>query len=176
MGGPFIKGWPEQWDEVLVGSAAPLSGCKGQFQEGGIRIPFMMRFPGKIKAGKIYTRPVSSLDLYATFHSMAHKKNSELKTDGVNLLSFIRGNQKNDPHQVLFWGGDTFPVCARMGDWKLVISGNDDSARLYNLRSDIGEMNDVAGSNPDIVKQIRILVVDWKKEMSTPATLIHGSN
>lgn len=172
MGGPFIKGWPENWSNILVGSAAPLSGYKAQYEEGGIRVPFMIRFPGKLKAGKLYTRPVSSLDLFATFHAISNENGNKPETDGVNIFPYIRGKQKGDPHKALFWGGFDHPVCARMGDWKHVIAKNGNSVKLFNLKTDIGEKNDLAASHPEIVEQMRGMIEKWKEEMGLSDSLV----
>lgn len=156
--------WPARWDSTIVGSAGPLSGRKAEFLEGGIRVPFILRWPGTIKANSVYSRPVCTLDLYETFRVIA--RGPEVKTDGVNLMPFLTEQEKGDPHKVLFWqGGQTRPVYARMGDWKVVAPLDEAQPELYYLAKDIGEKEDVADKNPGVVREMLVLAKNWMEEI-----------
>ena len=162
LGKSAIKVWPENWPmEILVGSAGPLSGHKAQFFEGGIREPFILRWPAKLKAGQTYRQPVSTMDVYATFCSASGSPvPAGTKLDGVNLLPFLSGEKTGAPHEILFWkNGDQGAV--RQGDWKLVISTWQPKLQLYNLADDIGEKHDLANENPEPVAKLQKAWLDW---------------
>ncbi len=160
-----VQVWPAGWPtNVLAGSAGPLNGHKGQFLEGGIREPFILRWPAQFKAGQTYRQPVSTMDLYATFCAAAGASvPTGTKLDGVNLLPHLRGENTGAPHDILFWkNGDQGAV--RQGDWKLVIGLWQPKLQLFNLAEDIGEKNDLAGTKPELVEKLNKAWLDW----STP--------
>lgn len=151
--------------QELTSSNAPLRGGKGQLWEGGIRIPFMVQWKGKIPAGKVYEQPVISLDIQATSLAVAQATmTGESKLDGVNLLPFLRAEKASAPHELLFWrvGGN---VTVRSGDWKLVRQqergGGKPEFQLYNLAKDIGETLDLKATEPkraaSLLKQLETL-------------------
>ena len=111
------NGGPEQ---VNASDNGPLNGGKATTWEGGVRVPFLVRWPnGKLPAGKTYDQPVIQLDLFPTVLAAAEiKANPERKLDGVNLLPHLRGETKDPPHAALYWrfGGQ---MAVRAGDWKL---------------------------------------------------------
>ena len=124
----------------------PLSGTKANHLEGGIRVPFIMRWTGTISDGAEYGHPVSTLDLLPTFYTAAGGDLSSLKElDGVDLLPFILGENASRPHQTLYWKKENRGVI-REGDWKL-LRFPDRPAELFNLAEDISEVNDLAGMN-----------------------------
>lgn len=154
--------WPEGWPKnVLAGSAGPLRGQKGQFLEGGIRVPFLLRWPGRLKAGTEFKHPVSTMDLYPTFCAAAGIPiPAGTKLDGVNLLPHLSGAEEGMPHDMLFWkSGEEGAV--RHGDWKLVIGPSEPAMQLFNLAADVGEKRDVADDNPEVLQQLRKAWLDW---------------
>lgn len=156
--------WPPDWDSTIVGSTAPFSGRKAQFLEGGIRIPFIMRWPAVVKPGDTYKKPVSTLDLYETLRVQAN--GAITQTDGVNLVPFFAREIKGDPHRILFWqGGRAAPVYARMGDWKIMIPSDQSRTQLFNLARDTGENQNVADEHPDVTGTMSELVSRWKREV-----------
>jgi len=162
MGSPRIVVWPDHWPkEILVGSAGPLNGHKAQFFEGGIREPFLLRWPGKLKAGEVYRQPVSTMDLYATFCAAAGAPVPDgTKLDGVNLLPFLTSEKTGPPHKILFWkNGENGAV--REGDWKLLLSAQEPKRQLFNLADDIGETHDLAREKPDVVERLHKAWLDW---------------
>ena len=90
-----VEKWPDGWPKgMLNGSAGPLNGHKGQFLDGGIREPFLLRWPGKLKPGSVYRQPVSTMDLYPTFCAAAGAPvPAGTRLDGVNLLPFLTGEK-----------------------------------------------------------------------------------
>ena len=156
LGKSAIKVWPENWPkEILVGSAGPLSGHKAQFFEGGVREPFILRWPAKLKAGQTYRQPVSTMDVYATFCAASGSPvPTGTKLDGVNLLPYLSGEKTGAPHEILFWkNGDQGAV--RQGDWKLVISTWQPKLQLFDLADDIGEKHDLANDNPELIAKLQ---------------------
>lgn len=100
----------------------PLRGFKFNTFEGGVRVPFFVKWKGVLPAGKIYNEPVIQLDVHATALAVAGiDARPEWKLDGVNLLPFLTGKSKGSPHDALYWrfGGQ---LAIRKGDWKLVKS------------------------------------------------------
>lgn len=146
----------------------PLRGYKGQVLEGGIRIPFLIQWKGRVPAGRVYDRPVISLDIHPTAVAAAGGKITEdLKLDGANLLPFLMVEDKRIPHDSLYWRfGDQYAI--RAGEWKLIRERNGEPARLYNLREDIGEKNDLAVKRPEKVKELQSAYENWSRQLSDP--------
>jgi arylsulfatase A-like enzyme len=138
----------------------PLRGRKATTLEGGIRVPFMVQWKGRIPAGKTYDRPVIQLDILPTALSAAGADaDPAWKLDGVNLLPHLTGEKDSRPHESLFWRfGAQWAI--RKGDWKLVASNIDGKEpRLFNLAADIAEKDDLTDKNPEKVHE---LLADWK--------------
>lgn len=156
----------------------PLRGFKSQTWEGGIRVPFMMQWKGKIPAGQVDDRPVIQLDLLPTALAAAGvEAKPEWKLDGKNLLPYVTGEQKSAPHDTLYWRFGQ-QVAIRMGDWKLVkgagmdgikVEGSEkatmDGAQLYNLASDIGEKTNLAAKETEKVKELTAVWDKWNSEL-----------
>ncbi len=154
--------------QQTTSSNLPLRGVKGQMLEGGIRIPFMMQWKGRLPAGRVYDFPVIALDLHPTAMAAAGGKlPADAKLDGVNLLPFLTGEKKGSPHDQLFWRfGEQWAI--RDGDWKLVQTRNDPAVQLFNLREDIGEKNNLADKRPDKVKELQNTWERWSSQMTKP--------
>lgn len=134
---------------------AGLRGFKGDTYEGGIRVPFCMRWPGQIKPGTTYDLPVSALDLTPTFVKGA-------ASDGVDLLPYIQGKKTGRPHDTLYWRRDT-EYAIRKGDWKLTWNSKSGtpSIKLFNLKDDPEERKDLAGSQPERAQILQQLFEEW---------------
>ena len=147
----------------------PLRGHKGTTYEGGVRVPFVVSWPARLKAGSTYDRPVSSLDVTATALSLAGLTfPSERRLDGVNLIPFLRGESQAAPHANLFWrtgGGQSYAV--RSGEWKLVRNGKQ-PAELYDLSTDIGETKNLASARHEVVAKLSADLSAWDKELVSP--------
>lgn len=148
---------------------SPLRGAKGQVFEGGIRVPFLVSWPAKLKPGN-YDRPVISLDFLPTAIAAAGgEPGTEAKIDGVNLLPFLTGENRDPPHQTLFWrsGGPGGSYAARSGPWKHVKLGQQ-PAELYNLDTDIAESKNLAATNPKKLAELRAAVMKWDRQNIAP--------
>ncbi|MEM6800682.1 MAG: sulfatase [Bacteroidota bacterium] len=150
----------------------PLSGTKSNHLEGGIRVPFLMAWPGKIKAGSTYPYPISTLDLLPTFlEAGGGDAEAILNLDGVNLLPYVQGQKMERPHQLLFWKKDARAV-VREGDWKLIRYA-DRPPELYDIREDQREMNNLAALYPERVKKMFKLIFQWESTLERPRWLLH---
>ena len=150
----------------------PLRGTKGQLYEGGVRVPFVVSWPGRLPAGVAYDAPVSSLDIFATALALAGvPAPSEKKPDGVNLIPYLSGESKATPHDRLFWRTDGGKARAvREGRWKLVrLEGK--PAELYDLDADLGETSDVAAREPQVARQLAERIEVWDGELIPPTFL-----
>ena len=150
---------------VTEADNTPLRGAKGQVYEGGIRVPFVARWKGRLTPG-VYAQPVSSLDLFPTICGVAGVKSSA-KLDGVDLLPFLSGARKGAPHERLFWrtgGGVLYAV--REGKWKLVV--REGQPELYDLDADIGERRNLAGEQPGVVARMDGARQAWDRELVKP--------
>jgi arylsulfatase A-like enzyme len=138
------NGASRPWPGVLD-SCGELKGFKGSSYEGGIRVPMVVRWPGKIKAGTVSDLPWYFPDVMPTLAELAGVSNEVPKdTDGISIVPTLLGNGVQKKHEYLFWSG-----AIRMGNWKGV--GNPQKIALYDLGSDLGETNDVAKEHPDVV-------------------------
>ncbi len=142
----------------------PLSGTKSNHLEGGIRVPFLMRWPEKIPAKMEYNFPVSTLDLLPTFFAAAGGNLDSLNNiDGVNLLPYILGESPEPPHPVLFWKKDV-RATVREGEWKLIRFA-DRPAELYNIEQDMSEQHDLASEYPEKVKDMYKMIFKWESTL-----------
>jgi arylsulfatase A-like enzyme len=165
-GAPKIwqDGWPKN---LMLGSAGPLNGSKGGFFEGGIRVPFIVRWPAQLKRGITFSQPVSTMDFYPTLCAVAGAPVPPgTKLDGVNVMPYLRGDRTGAPHDTLFWkSGERGAV--RAGDWKLVLGAL--NPQLYNLASDIGEQHDLSATQPALVEKLRQEWLKWSAALPPTA-------
>ncbi len=148
---------------------SPLCGAKGMVYEGGMRVPFLVSWPAKIKPGK-YDQPVIALDFLPT--SLAAADSADLtpkNLDGVNLLPFLSGEKNSAPHATLFWrsGGPGGNNAVRRGSMKLVRLGKAEP-ELYDLATDIGESKNLAAEKPEMVKELVSAIAEWEKGTIVP--------
>ena len=147
-------------------SNGPLRATKGTMYEGGIRVPFMVQWPWRLKSGQIYKHPVIALDILPTAAVAAGGElPADRKMDGVNLLPYLTGRKKQAPHEILFWrAGQNHAV--RKGNWKLVKMGS--QTRLFKLDSDIGESRDLKAEQPEVLKELERAFEKWNSQMIEP--------
>jgi len=182
------NGGPAMPSTTINGSRNdPLRGSKRTTLEGGIRVPFVIQWKGKLPAGKVYHRPIIQLDVLPTALAAAGVEASpQWKLDGVNLLPYLEGTAQGDPHDTLFWRfGPQWAI--RKGDWKLVQydSNADESTaetraasvsgrpiltkpRLFNVADDPSETHDFAAAQPETVKQLDAAWQKWNTELVPP--------
>lgn len=143
----------------------PLSGYKSQLAEGGIRVPFLVRWPGRLMPNTVYGQPVIAHDILPTALAAAGAALPEgAKADGVNLLPFLTGASKGDPHEALFWELDGIGA-VRAGQWKMSVGGKKSPRpKLYDLAADIGEKKDLSVAQPEKTKELHALWEKWHAE------------
>lgn len=149
----------------LTSSNAPLRGEKGSLYEGGIRVPAIVRWPGRLPAGVACDQPVSTLDILPTFASLAGAESPET-LDGVDLLPLLSQADEKPAPRTFYWRQGS-KGALRQGDWKLVANdlkpasaSRKPSWELYDLSADLGETTDVASSRSDVLER---LVEVWRK-------------
>lgn len=144
-----------------------LKGIKRSTHEGGIRVPFIVRWPGKIKAGTVNDHQLAFYDLMPTFCELAGIDNYEEKYrnprlendyfDGISFAPTLLGKGKQKEHDHLYWEfHETNMIGVRMGDWKLVVKNGNCS--LYDLKNDPHEDNNLAASYPDVVQKMKDII------------------
>ncbi len=141
---------------------SPLRGRKGLMFEGGIRVPFIARFPGRIPADSVSNEFLTSLELFPMFARLAGAKLPEnIVYDGFDMLPVLTGEKKSERTE-MFWErrGDR---AARVGNYKWVQSKR--GTGLYDLSSDIGEKHDLSAENPEMLSKLQERFAQWKKEM-----------
>jgi arylsulfatase A-like enzyme len=142
-------------DPKFFKSAGPLRGIKRDLYEGGIRVPLIVWWPARIKAGSTSDLPCAFWDFMPTFAELYDAK-APKDTDGISFLPALLGQTQTNRHDFLYWEfhESGFKQAVRAGDWKAVRFGEDGPLELYNLKTDLGEKTDVADKNPDIVGKI----------------------
>jgi arylsulfatase A-like enzyme len=169
------NGGPTTRNAVNGSRNTPLRGSKCETFEGGIRVPLLMQWPGKIQPASTYAQPVISFDISATALALADADASAI--DGVDLLPFVNEQKSGAPHESLFWRSRTMSdnYAARQGDWKFVHSTAGDANpgpnqtpaqdMLFKLASDIGEQHDLAAKHPAKLAELRKLYESWSAEV-----------
>ncbi|MEM6366556.1 MAG: sulfatase-like hydrolase/transferase, partial [Planctomycetota bacterium] len=142
---------------------APLRGGKSTVLEGGVRVPFVVRYPAKLPSGTRYEYPVSTLDLLPTALAAAGVDvKGQPAVEGVDLTPFLSGQSTGRPHQTLHWRHRNGFHAVRHLDWKWIRSPGG-AEQLYDLRSDVGESNDMSASHADVASQIRKRYEQWNR-------------
>ncbi|MEM8667478.1 MAG: sulfatase-like hydrolase/transferase [Planctomycetota bacterium] len=141
----------------LTSSNAPLRGGKGTLYEGGVRVPMVWSMPGKLPAGVVEDRVVSSLDVSATALDLAGLPSDE-SADGVSLFDWV-SSPDDSPHQQLFWRMPGGRMAFRSGNWKIVRPKRNASVELYHLASDQAEKRNLVSEHPDVLSR---LTKQWK--------------
>lgn len=164
----------------------PLNGFKATHLEGGVRVPYIVAWPGKVAAGQVDNRMVSSLDILPTAAAAAGVR-GPARLDGVSLLPYIAGNKAGTPNPTLYWRSGP-NVAIRDGNWKLwsvnraetgavvptattitpdgkqaVLSSRGMHDMLYDLDKDLGETRNIAAANPKVVASLKAKLKVWDK-------------
>jgi uncharacterized sulfatase len=150
------------WDGSLND---PLNGEKGMLTEGGIHTPFVVSWPGTIPAGQEYPHAISTLDVAATATAIAGIETKPGDLDGVNLIPFLSGKNKAEPHDALMWRWVS-QSAIRAGNWKLLRGG--DREYLFDLDADLEEKHNLAAKHPEIADRLRKRLSEWANELSPP--------
>lgn len=158
---------------------APLSGGKGTLREGGVRVPFIARWPGTIPAGSVCETPIVHVDLLPTFAALCGAALPEQPLDGVNLSPLLRDATATLARDALFLH---FPVYLQSyvhddgwrttpgsliiaGDWKLIEYFEDGRKELYHLGEDIGETRNLIDAQPEVARKLYDRLVAWRSEI-----------
>ena len=158
----------------------PYRGTKSQLLEGGIHVPFLMQWKGKLPGGKVYENMVSSLDIVPTILALAGAKiRPEWQLDGVNLLPYISGEKPGKPHKTLFWRYKAWSNkpeqdgwAVRQGDWMLVRNGwSRTPPALYNLASDPRQSKDLSRKQPELYDDLLRLWKQWDSHNVKPGSI-----
>jgi arylsulfatase A-like enzyme len=142
-------------DPKFFQSAGPLRGLKRDLYEGGIRVPLIVSWPGRIRAGVVNHEPFAFWDILPTTAAIAQAKPAE-PIDGLSMLPSMLGQPQTNRHDFLYWEFHErgFQQGVRMGDWKAVRPQATAALELYNLKTDAGEKLNVAAQNPEVVAKI----------------------
>ncbi len=146
----------------------PYRGWKATFFEGGIHVPFFMKWPDQLPSGARYASPVAHVDIFATAAAVSGAAMPKDRTmDGVDLMPFLLGTDRARPHQTLYWRSGGYSTVLD-GDWKLQTDEQPKKDWLFNLQSDPTEINNLAASNPEKVAQLKAIIASKDKEMAKP--------
>jgi arylsulfatase A len=181
-----------------AGSAGPLREGKGTVWEGGVRTPFVARWPGKIPAGSVQTEPAMTLDLLPTVAKIVGAEPPNLPIDGKYVGTLLRceAGAKNSDRTYRFYFAKNELQAVRRGKWKLILPHNyrtmngqppgkdgvpgkykkvESGLELYDLESDVGETTNVAESNPEVVKRLMVEVEYARNDLGDSLTGRIGS-
>jgi arylsulfatase len=154
-----------QWKQVVAffQSAGPFRGNKDTLYQGGLRVPFVAKWPGRIKAGTTNDAALMFQDVLPTFADLSGGK-SPASVDGVSFASALLTGKQDKPHDFLYWehykgpGRDaSMTQAVRAGDWKIVQNKPGAPFELYDLAKDVGEKTDVASAHPDVVDRLKAI-------------------
>jgi len=154
-----------------VGSAGPLRGKKGSLNEGGSRVPGIIKWPAGLKAGQVNDEVISAMDLFPTFaHIVGAEVPQDRIIDGKNVLPVLQEGAKS-PHEAIFYHRGKHLAAVRSGDWKLFVIKYDGPKRiehytLYNLKEDINEKVDVKDQHPEVVERLKSYVKAFKEDIA----------
>ena len=149
-----------------VGKAIPLRGKKGQTFEGGMREATVIRWPGKLPAGKVNDQLMTTMDLLPTFAKLAGAEvPADRVIDGKDIWPVLSGDAKT-PHEAFFYHGGNRLAAVRSGDWKLHIDDQGRPSALFNLKSDIGEKTNVLKAHPEIAERLMGLITAFAKDIA----------
>jgi arylsulfatase A-like enzyme len=159
--GPHKEGG---YDPAFFNSSGPLRGIKRDMTEGGIRVPMIVRWPGKVTAGASSDAVWCHWDLLPTAAELAGARTPP-NLDGVSAAPLLLGKPA-PPREYLYWEffERGFDQAVRMGDWKGIRNGVDGPIQLYNLKTDLGEKSNVADQNADVVAKIESIMKSARTE------------
>ena len=180
------------------GSAGPLREGKGTCWEGGVRVPFLARWPGKIPAGSVQPEPAMTIDLFPTFAEIVGAKLPDHPIDGKSILSLLQAQPgAKSPHEMLLFYYKVNELQAiRSGTWKLILphsyrtmqgqtAGADgkpgkyrnlkiESPELYDLKADLGETRNLAEREPEVMKRMLALAARARQDLGDSLTKTPG--
>ncbi len=142
---------------------APLRGGKCTHFDGGLLVPFFIKYPGAIHSNTVYDAPISSLDIFTTIAAASQAALPQGRIyDGVNLLPYLQGKPDSLPHNIFYWRNG-YSQAIRKGNWKLYINEKSKKTFLFNLGTDREELHDLSARNPAIVKELLNELKQWEQ-------------
>lgn len=153
---------PPQWNGSLN---APLVGEKGMLTDGGLRVPYIISWPGTLPAGRVYEHPLSSLDVARTALSQAGIDDVG-PLDGVDLIPLLRAEEPPPAHQALYWRWIS-QAAIRTPRWKLILLGGERKL-LFDYASADDETVDVSAEHPDTVRALERQLRAWSDSLPKP--------
>ena len=164
------KFYSEAGGDVFNGNDG-MAGLKWSSWEGGTRIPYLVRFPGKIEAGGMSNHILTNYDFMPTLAELTGTELPEGK-DGISFLPTLLGEEEaQEIHPFIVYASGLGPALVTEDNWKLRYINSEDSFQLYDLNQDYREENDVAGSYPEIVDRLKTWLLnacDGDYEHGTP--------
>ena len=154
-----------------LSSNKPLQSRKWTVWEGGIRVPAMIKWPGRIPAGKVSSQVGITMDLSASIVAATGAPlPAEARYEGINLFSILEGKSP-EVERTLYWRvtQQRTQRAIRSGDWKLVVDGS--HVMVFNLKQDIGERDDLTSSRQDIARRLRPMLAEWERQVDAEALI-----
>lgn len=150
----------------------PLRAGKGWLYEGGIRVPYILKYPGNENTGTTNDLPVAGMDIMPTLLSLSGIEKEIPNIDGIDISPSLNGEEI--PERPLFWhyphysnqGGNPGSII-RFGDYKLIDDFETGKKELYNLKEDIAEQNDLSEELPEITEKLYLMLEEWRKKVNT---------
>lgn len=162
----------DKLDAAYSTSNLPLRGAKGWLYEGGIRVPLIIRWPGKGLQGAVCDVPVTSPDFFPTILEIVGINHKEISTDGKSIVPLLKGEQDID-REAIFWhfphysnhGMQSPGGAVRSGDYKLLEYYVNGTFQLFNLKDDIGEQHDLSAQEPEKATHLLQLLHTWREHV-----------
>jgi arylsulfatase A-like enzyme len=177
-----------------AGSAGPLREAKGSSFEGGVRVPFLARWPGKVPAGRVCKEPAMTIDVLPTLARFAGAELPPNKIDGKDISTLLTDENSHAPERALYFYWARELQAIRQGKWKLHFPheyrtvktpgqdgkpGATEQARiqlsLFDLEQDIGETTNLAEKHPEVVKRLQALADEMRKDLGDSSRKMEGS-
>lgn len=164
----------DQLDAAYSTSNLPLRGGKGWLYEGGLRVPLIIKWPGRGQQGAVCETPVISTDLYPTLLEMAGLPlRPEQHTGGLSLAGLVQGDERLD-REAIYWhfphysnhGAQSPGGAVRSGDYKLIEYFENGTLQLFNLRDDSGEQHDLSQEQPETVERLKSMLHRWRASVA----------
>jgi len=162
----------EELDKAYSTSNLPLRGAKGWLYEGGIRVPLIIKWPGKGLQKAVCDVPVTSPDFFPSILEMVGINSGDINSDGMSIASLVKGDKVLD-REALFWhfphysnhGMQSAGGAVRSGDYKLLEYFDNGEIQLFNLKDDIGEQIDLSATEPEKANELKQLLHSWRAEV-----------
>lgn len=163
----WLDGTP---DPYYGGSAGALKGHKFSLYEGGIRVPALLSWPGKIPAGQVIDEVGAAMDVFPTVMRMAGVESRQYELDGLDVWEMVT-EQAASPHTEIFWEMEG-QTAVRRGPWKLVLNGQlvegappKDAVHLANLDEDMAERRNLVDEQPELAAELRAAAENWRADI-----------